>query len=280
MTDPRANAGDSKAGSLGSIKAVLFDMDGLLIDSESLYTECVNEVLKPYGKEQTWEIKAKLMGQPEREATLTLFRALWPNPSAPDGIDSACPWTVDDFLLDRNAKLQEAFATVKPMPGALRLVKHLAENDVPICVATGSKRLNYDLKSANNSELFDPFAGRIICGDDARLKRGKPFPDVFLLAAHEGGLNLDSSFTSLIRPYGAEHDAAGFLGREGEILVFEDGLPGVQAGVSAGMKVVWVPDPELKAIAPPAEQVGAHQVIDSLLDFKPEEWGLPPFTDK
>ncbi|CAD6892777.1 unnamed protein product [Tilletia caries] len=275
-----ANTDPSPGGPLGSIKAVLFDMDGLLIDSESLYTDIVNEVLKPYGKEQTWEIKASLMGKPEREATLTLFRALWPNPSAPEGVDPACPWTVDEFLRGRNAKLEAAFAGVKPMPGAIRLVKHLAENDVPICVATGSKRLNYNLKSANNSELFDPFAGRVICGDDARLERGKPYPDVFLLAALEGGLKLDRELSSRIRPYGAEHDAAGFLGGEGEILVFEDGLPGVQAGLSAGMKVIWVPDPELKAIAPSAEKIGAHQVLDSLLEFKPEQWGLPAFTDK
>lgn len=39
------------------VKAVLFDSDGLLIDSETIYTDVVNEVLKPYGKEQTWEIK-------------------------------------------------------------------------------------------------------------------------------------------------------------------------------------------------------------------------------
>ena len=54
---------------IAHIKAVLFDMDGLLIDSEGIYTKVVNDILKPYGKEQTWEIKANLMGKPEREAT-------------------------------------------------------------------------------------------------------------------------------------------------------------------------------------------------------------------
>lgn len=56
---------------IAQIKAVLFDMDGLLIDSEGIYTKVVNDILKPYGKEQTWEIKANLMGKPEREATCT-----------------------------------------------------------------------------------------------------------------------------------------------------------------------------------------------------------------
>ncbi|KAK0566995.1 hypothetical protein OC861_002957 [Tilletia horrida] len=254
---------NQSGGPLGSIKAVLFDV--------------VNQVLRPYGKEQTWEIKAQLMGKPEREATLTLFRALWPNPSAPDGIDPSCPFNVEAFLKDRNAHLEAAFAQVQPLPGAIRLVKHLAEHNVPICIATGSKRLNYNLKSAHNGALFDHFQGHVICGDDSRLKRGKPFPDVFLLAALEG-LSLPKELTSRIRPYGAEHDAAGLLGGEGDILVFEDGLPGVEAGLAAGMKVVWVPDENLKAITP-ASEVGAHQVLNSLLDFRPEEWGLPAFKD-
>ena len=85
-------------GRLGNVRAVLFDVrgartlapdmltkqrDGLLIDSErvggrraspqthpaQIYTDVVNELLRPHGKEQTWEIKSKLMGKPERDAT-------------------------------------------------------------------------------------------------------------------------------------------------------------------------------------------------------------------
>lgn len=63
----------TKKEPIAQIKAVLFDMDGLLIDSEGIYTKVVNDILKPYGKEQTWEIKANLMGKPEREATRKHF---------------------------------------------------------------------------------------------------------------------------------------------------------------------------------------------------------------
>lgn len=38
-------------------------------DTHQIYTDVVNEVLRPYGKEQTWQIKSLLMGKPEREAT-------------------------------------------------------------------------------------------------------------------------------------------------------------------------------------------------------------------
>jgi len=66
--------GELSSSCLGQIRAVLFDMDGLLIDSERIYTEVVNEILKPFGRQQTWDIKAKLMGKPERDATRTYYK--------------------------------------------------------------------------------------------------------------------------------------------------------------------------------------------------------------
>ena len=51
--------------SLPAIKACLFDMDGLLIDSEDKYTICTNEVLREYGRpDLPWHIKAQLQGRP------------------------------------------------------------------------------------------------------------------------------------------------------------------------------------------------------------------------
>ncbi|PWN40576.1 HAD-like protein [Ceraceosorus guamensis] len=264
------------SGPLGRIKAVLFDMDGLLIDSEGIYTKVVNEVLAPYGKEQTWEIKSRIMGTPERRATEILLSALWPDADDASKIGKDCPFTIENFLEGRNASLEVEFAKVQPLPGAVRLVAHLAKHNVPICVATGSKRKNFDLKSAHNHALFAPFRGRVICGDDPRLQRGKPTPDVFLLAAREG--LQEPSIAKEIRLWGAENDAAGLTGGEGEILVFEDAKPGVQAGKAAGMKVVWVPDPNLRALlSKENEDLKADQILESLEDFEPEAWGLPPF---
>lgn len=95
-----------------------------------------------------------------------------------------------------------------------------------------------EIKSGPNPSLFGPFEGRVICGDDSRIKRGKPHPDIFLLAAR------DALECEGIRDVGEEHDAKSG-GREGNILVFEDAKPGVQAALAAGMKVVWVPDPNV-----------------------------------
>ncbi|KDN45471.1 HAD-like protein [Tilletiaria anomala UBC 951] len=256
------------------VKAVLFDMDGLLIDSEGVYTQVVNDVLRPYGKEQTWEIKAHLMGMPERNAVKTLFQHLWPpRPNTDEVWSPECPFDIDSFLQARNKTLDDAFSKVKPMPGAERLVRHLAAHGVPICIATGSKQRNYKIKSSANPSLFAPFEGRVICGDDPRLTRGKPTPDVFLLAAREGLKN--DGWKDRVREPGPQADGS-LKGGERDILVFEDAKPGVQAGLAAGMNVVWVPDPNLKALYS-GNDLGAHQTLDSLLDFKPEEWGLPPF---
>jgi hypothetical protein len=61
-----------------------------------------------------------------------------------------------------------------------------------------------------------------------------------------------------------------------QCLVFEDAPNGVKAARSAGMQVVMVPDPHISK----SHCENATQVLESLLDFKPEDFGLPPFTDK
>lgn len=186
------------------------------------------------------------MGTPERRATEILLSALWP-PSADEqaqgkAFAAECPFTIDNFLDHRNGAMEEYFRKVKPMPGAVRLVQHLDKHKIPMAVATGSKRRNFELKSSNNQELFAPFGSRVICGDDQRLKRGKPHPDVFLLAAREA-----LGMGDRIRPTGEEYDGTSG-GAEANILVFEDAKAGVQAANAAGMKVVWIPDPNVSLL--------------------------------
>ena len=125
---------------------------------------------------------------------------------------------------------------MQPLPGASKLVRHLHAHGVPIALATGSQRRNFELKSAHNGPaLFDAFEGRVVCADDGLFApgRGKPHPDIFLVAAErflglevgmgeigEGGEGAVSEDERAVRAKG---------------LVFEDGIPGVQAGKRAGM---------------------------------------------
>ncbi|BGP18471.1 hypothetical protein JCM10213_001214 [Rhodosporidiobolus nylandii] len=229
------------------VNAVLFDMDGLMIDSERLYTVATNALLAPYGKELTWEVKANLMGRPAHISAQYLIEA------------TGIPLTVDELLTTMDIKLAELFKTVEPLPGVVKLVQHLDKHKIPMAIATGSKKKNFLIKSEHLGHLFEPFTGRVLCGDDPILEgKGKPDPTIFIEAAKMLGVN-------------TPEDRA-------KVLVFEDGVSGVQAARAAGMEVVWIPDPELLTT------IGDHgltpsQQHGSMADFEPEKWGLPPYDE-
>ncbi|GJE92849.1 HAD-like protein [Phanerochaete sordida] len=257
------------------IEYVLFDMDGLLIDSERVYTDVTNHILARYGKEMTWDIKAGLMGKPEREAAAHLLSFF---PDLPPEM------TLDAYLTERRALQDALWPTVRPLPGAARLVRHLHAHGVPIAVATGSQRRNFEQKSAHlMDELFGAFGGKVVCADDGLIRpgRGKPCPDVFLVTAR----------TCLGRAVGELEEDDLEVTEEQRVerrkgLVFEDAIPGMQAGKRAGMNVVWIPDPNLVAVGTNDNADGTtslstveqpDQTLKSLEEFKPEEWGLPPY---
>jgi len=251
------------------IEYVIFDMDGLLIDTERVYTEVTNNILAKYGKEMTWDIKAGLMGKPEREAAAHLL-SFFPD-LPPD-------FTVDTYLNLRRPGQDLLWPTVQPLPGVLRLVRHLRRHSVPIAVATGSQRRNYAQKSAHLMDtLFGCFEGRVVCADDGLIRpgRGKPHPDVFLVAAERMLGRAVGEGEVEERSLGDEQRAERAKG-----LVFEDAIPGVQAGKRAGMNVVWVPDANLLALGEAGPTLGVEQpdqTLKSLEKFVPEEWGLPPY---
>ncbi|KAI8476765.1 MAG: HAD-like domain-containing protein [Monoraphidium minutum] len=220
---------------------VIFDMDGLLLDTETAYTVAQKEILGKYGVEFTWELKAKMMGKKALDAARVMVE------------DTGLAGQLDpeDFLRQREAILDRLFPEAPLMPGADRLLRHLHANSVPMAVATSSHARHFEIKTQRHRELFGLF-DHILTGD--MVANGKPAPDIFLQAA------------------------AGFKGGRGpespaRCLVFEDAPVGVQAAVAAGMPVVLVPDPNLDS----SEVRGAAAIIGSLEGFNPEEWGLPPY---
>ncbi|KAI9449505.1 HAD-like protein [Russula earlei] len=210
---------------------VIFDMDGLMIDSERVYTDVTNDILAPYGAEMTWDIKAGLMGKPDRAAAAHLL-SHFPH----------IPLTIDDYLARRTAEQDARWPHVQLLPGVARLVAHLAAHGVPIGIATGSVRRSFHRKTAHLQHVFAHFGSNVVCGDDG-VGRGKPFPDVFLAAARMLGRAVGPNEEGgIVAEAEREERARG--------LVFEDAVPGVQAGKRAGMSVVWVPDENLLSIRP------------------------------
>ncbi|THH31390.1 hypothetical protein EUX98_g2777 [Antrodiella citrinella] len=218
----------------------------------------------------TWDIKAGLMGKPERESAMHLL-SFFP--------DLPPHFTIDHYLDERRKGQDLLWRTVRPLPGVLKLVQHLHKHQIPIAVATGSQRRNYEQKSSHlMAELFGLFEGKVVCADDGLVKtgRGKPNPDIFLVTARKmlerdvgEAEELEENIT----------DKQRLERRKG--LVFEDAILGVQAGKRAGMNVVWVPDDNLLTVDGSKNGlttlVQPDQTLKSLEAFKPEEWGLPPY---
>ncbi|QLI70709.1 uncharacterized protein G6M90_00g073720 [Metarhizium brunneum] len=208
------------------VRACLFDMDGLLLDTEDLYTLCVNLVLDKYGRPPLpWSVKAKLQGRPGPAAT-KIFSD-W----------AKLPISTEEYMAQLHVFHNQVFPTTKPLPGVVDLLTKLSHPDIEnvhIALATSSHKSNYELKTAHLGYLLSKFPDhRRVLGDDARLQsgRGKPLPDIFLLALK----TINDSLPAGEKPITPE-----------ECLVFEDSVPGVEAGRRAGMRVVWVPHEKLK----------------------------------
>jgi pseudouridine 5'-phosphatase len=201
------------------------------------------------------------------------------------------PLTIDDYLAQRTVAQDARWPYVQLLPGVERLVSHLTAHRIPIAIASGSVRRNFERKTAHLQHVFAHFSGHVVCGDDDAGGRGKPFPDVFLAAARALGRAVGPN---------EEGDAVGDAEREERArgLVFEDAIPGVQAGKRAGMNgafslsvsfprlsnlflsvVVWVPDENLLGVESPQATEQPDQILRSLEAFVPEEWGLPSYDE-
>lgn len=153
-----------------------------------------------------------------------------------------------------------------------------------IALATSTHRANYDVKTRHLSHIFSTFHDdRKVLGDDPRIPagRGKPAPDIFLLALQ--------TINDGIRRDGNEPEI-----KPEECLVFEDSVPGIEAGRRAGMRVVWVPHPGLlkeyhgregQVLAGLAERSTGHaspgvvgdgwgELLPSLENFPYERYGI------
>lgn len=188
-----------------NIKAVLFDMDGLMVDTESLATEAFIHSAKKQGYSMTREETLLVLG-----FTTKSIYEFWENYFK----NSDVSWKQ---LVDNHYKYIEnvLFTTgPKKMPYIEELLKYLKENNYKIAVASSSN-MNHIINNMEKTGLkkyIDEFAS------GAEVKNGKPAPDVFLLAAERLGIKPE------------------------ECLVLEDSKAGVIAGSSAGAKVIMVPD--------------------------------------
>ncbi|KAH8037527.1 hypothetical protein HPB51_011911 [Rhipicephalus microplus] len=120
-----------------------------------------------------------------------------------------------------------------------------------MAIATGSAAPLFDLKLTRHHDVLALFHHVVCAGENPEVKRGKPHPDIFLVAASRFDGKPPSE----------------------KVLVFEDAVNGVTAALAAGMQVVMVPDPRIDE----EHRRKATTCVTSLLEFKPELFGLPAF---
>ena len=191
-----------------SISYVIFDMDGLLLDTEPFYTEAHTTLAARYGKVFDWTVKSKMIGLPARSSARSMIDAL------------KLPLSIEEYLEIRAPLLEELFPKAEPLPGAVALTRRFHCMSIPQVVATSSTQHHFELKTSRHKEWFRLFEF-VITGDDPAVKRGKPNPDIFLQAA---------------RMLQASPE---------KCLVFEDSPAGVEAARAANMFAIAVPDPNM-----------------------------------
>ncbi|VDK53082.1 unnamed protein product [Anisakis simplex] len=225
------------------ITHIIWDLDGLLIDTESVYTDANVKAMAKYGKKYTLEAKVRSMGMKHDVACAKVLKDV--------GLEGQV--SVKEYSQLYDQLLREMLPDCGMMKGAMKLVQHFAKHNIPMAICTGSCTFEYELKVKNHQDLVQLIPLSVLTGDDPEVLHGKPAPDGFLVTMNR--------FPQ--KPASAEN-----------VLVFEDSPNGVRSAVAAGMHVVMVPD---WSYSKPPEDIKDRifAVLNSLEEFKPESVGLP-----
>ena len=189
---------------LAPFVAAIFDMDGLLLDSERPILDAWMQTAAELGLALSPEALVHALGRRAEDARV-LFRAAFP----------------DDFPFDQARSRVQALLTARREQGSFALkagvsslLARLAALNIPCAVASSTRRAEVErrLESAGLTAYFQALVG----GDE--VEHGKPAPDIFLLAARRLGVE------------------------PARCVVFEDMEHGARGAIAAGMQAVLVPD--------------------------------------
>ena len=185
-----------------TIAAVVFDLDGLMFNTEDIFDLAGKELLKRRGKEMTKECHHRMLGRRPHEA----FAAMKELMNLSEKIEDLMSESKDIFQTHLDEKL-------KPMAGLFELLNLLEERELPKAVATSSPR-NYLYDILSRFDVEDRFVFHLTAED---VVKGKPHPEIYLKAAEQ------------------------FRIAPQQMLVLEDSETGSRAASSSGAIVVSIP---------------------------------------
>lgn len=190
------------------IKAVLFDMDGLMINTEPLQSRAYEIILRKYDKEPIFYPTGVIQKVGVRE------KDNWGLIKASHGLDMDI-----SILIEQRGKIYASILrkNLSPQPGLIDLINSLHDNKIIMAVASSSTpdQIAIVLEGLDIRQRFSA----VVSGQS--VERGKPYPDIFLETARQ--LDID--------PQNYQN-----------CIVLEDAQTGVEAGKAAGMKVIAVPN--------------------------------------
>ncbi len=180
--------------------AVIFDMDGVIVDSNPVHKIALKKFLVMHGHNLTeQELKEKIYGRANKDWLPELFD----NDLSPDEFKKMAE--------EKEALFRKLYApAIKPVKGLLRFLYQLRELNIPIALATSAPPANvtFTLEKTNTADFFETII------DESQINHGKPDPEIYLKTARQLGIEPD------------------------RCIVIEDSMAGVQSAAVAGCKVI------------------------------------------
>ena len=184
-------------------QAIIFDMDGLMVDSEPLAQQAWEQILQAHGYHMADDVYRQMIGL-RIDQSVKVLLANYP-----------LSITAEDLIAQKAAIFHEIREQGVPaMPGLMTLQSEIKERGIPWAVATSSPRDHAEIILAQLGLTDDCHAIAAGC----EVEQGKPAPDIYLLAAKRLGIDPTTC------------------------LALEDSEPGCRAAKAAGMKVIAIPN--------------------------------------